>query len=158
MARRLSDILRRFRPAVVPGPAGPAGVPVDRVAQAEAELAAVFAALEPAMGEAARARERGRADAERRRKESIEEADRIVAAARARVDAERARAASMQLAAIDADRARLTAEADAEAERIRQTAAARLPGLVEEIVAAVWATAGVLPRGSAAPGHEELTG
>jgi hypothetical protein len=47
VARTLADTLRRFRPTVAPGAAGPAGIPADRATQAAAEQAAVFAALEP---------------------------------------------------------------------------------------------------------------
>jgi hypothetical protein len=39
------QFLSRFRPAPVPGPAGPGSVPVDRTAEAAAELAPVFALL-----------------------------------------------------------------------------------------------------------------
>ena len=78
MARTLADILRRFRPAVAPGPAAPAGVPADRVMEAEAELAVVFAALGPAVTEASTLVEQARADADRRQQAGVEEAQRIV--------------------------------------------------------------------------------
>lgn len=39
------QFLGRFRPTAVPGAPGPSGVPVDRAAEASAELAPVFALL-----------------------------------------------------------------------------------------------------------------
>ena len=78
MARTLGDILRRFRPAVAPGPAAPAGVPADRVAEAEAELAVVFAALAPTVAEATRLVEEATTEAERRRHAAHQEAQRML--------------------------------------------------------------------------------
>lgn len=141
MARALSDILRRFRPAVAPGPAGPAGVPADRVAEAAAELAPVFAALERAVADGRLLREAARADAHRRRRHATEEAEQIVAEVRGQLDAVRAEAASARLTALDAERASLEAEARAEADRVRQVAGARLPAVVAQVVAGVQATA-----------------
>lgn len=143
VARTVSDILRRFRPAVAPGPAAPAGVPVDRVAEAEAELAAVFAALEPAVAEAQAMRGRAGRDAAERRRAAAEEAERIVADARASVDAVRAAAAAARLAALDEERAALDEEARVEAERVARVAGERLPAIVARVVEGVWATAGL---------------
>lgn len=145
MAPTLSEILRRFLPAVAPGPAGPVGVPADRVGEAEAELAAVFAALEPAVGDAQRLREQAQADADRRRQQGAGEAGWIMAEARARLDAVRAEAVSAGLAALDEERASLEREARAEVERVRRVAAARLPEVVAEVIAGVWTTAGLPP-------------
>jgi len=145
VASTLSQILRRFRPAVAPGPAGPAGVPADRGAEAEAELAAVFAALEPSVADARRVREEARADAGRRRRHGLEEAERIVAEARNRLDAVRAEAASAQLAALDAERATLEGNARAEVDRVERLAEARVPDLVAQVVARVRMTGGPLP-------------
>jgi hypothetical protein len=156
VATTLSQILRRFRPAVTPGPAGPAAVPVDRVAEVEAELAAVFAALEPAVTAAREVREQAAGDADRRRQQGEEEAERIVAAARARLDAVRAEAASAGLAALDAERAVLDADSRAEVERVRQVADERLAGLLSEVLAEVWATAGLSTATAADVGRFEV--
>ena len=158
MATTLSQILRRFRPAVAPGPAGPAAVPADRVAEVEAELAGVFAALEPAVTAAREVRERAGGDADRRRQQGVEEAERIVAAARARLDAVRAEAASAGLSALDAERAALDADARAEVERVRQVADERLGGLLSEVLAEVWATAGPSTATAADVGRFEVAG
>lgn len=143
MVRPLSDILRRFRPAVAPGPAGPAGVPVDRVAEAEAELARVFVALEPAVAEAEQVRQSARLAADARRRDAIEAAEQIVAAARGRLDILRAEAASAQITALAGARAALDAEARAEVDRVRGLAAARSGEIVAHALAGVWATAGM---------------
>ncbi len=150
MARTLSDILRRFRPTVAPGPAGPAGVPADRLQEAEAELAPVFAALESAVGDARGRREQAQADEDRLRRQGVDEAERILTEARGRLDAVRAEAASTGLAALDEQRSRLEAEARAEARRVHDVAEARLPEVVVRVVGRVWATGG-LPSG--APGR-----
>ena len=49
----LRDYVRRFRPAGAPGAAAPAGVPADRGAELDAELAGVFEELRGASEEAA---------------------------------------------------------------------------------------------------------
>ena len=143
----LADILRRFRPAVAPGPAAPAGVPADRVMEAEAELAVVFAALGPAVTEASALVEQARVDADRRRQAGVEEAQRIVDGARARLDSVRAEAANARLAESGAERAALEAETSAEIERTREFAAGRLPGLVGAVLGGIWATADPGPSG-----------
>lgn len=157
MARVLADSLRRFKPAVAPGAAGPPGTPIDQAEEAAAELAAVFAALEPVHVAAGRVRAEARADAERRRRQGMEEAERILAGARARRDAVRAEAASRQLAALDEARATIDAGAKAEAERVRQVAEQRLPGIVARVVDGVWETAG-LPATTAATAPVEAAG
>jgi len=145
MARTLGDILRRFRPSVAPGPAAPAGVPADRTVEAEAELAVVFAALQPAVTEAATLAEQARVEADRRRQAAIEEAQHIVDDARARLESVRAQAASTRLAALDAERAALEAQTRTEVERVGDLAAAHLAGLVAAVLGRIWATAGLAP-------------
>ena len=158
VARTLSEILRRFRPAVAPGPAGPAGVPADRVAEARAELADVFVALEPAVTAARQMRERARADADRRRQQGVEQAERIRAEARGRLDAVRAEAASVHLAALDVDRAALEADARSEAERVQQVIGARLPRVVAQVIAQVWDTGGLPATTAAVAPRDEVAG
>lgn len=143
MARTLSDILRRFRPAAAPGPAAPPGVPVDRTAESAAELAPVFAALDPAVEEADRRGVAARAEADRRRRRAAEEAGRILADAQSRVEAVRSEAAATALASIDEQRAALERDANAEAARVHEVSEATRADLVARIVADVWRTAGL---------------
>lgn len=138
------QFLGRFRPAAVPGSAGPGGVPVDRVAEASAELAPVFALLDETEDEVARI-----------------VADRADRARRIRADAEQAAAGIEADAAAHAPQARATAARDvqgsAEGEPVstdralpEQLAAERLLVLVDRAVAGVRALLG-LPDAPAAP-------
>jgi len=145
MARTLGDILRRFRPAVAPGPAAPAGVPADRVAEAEAELAVVFAALAPTVAEATRLVEEATTEAERRRHAAHQEAQRMLGDATARLDAVRSATTTARLAELDASRAALEAATRAEVGRLALVAEECLPGLVAVVIARVWETAGLAP-------------
>jgi hypothetical protein len=158
MARALSDILRRFRPAVAPGPAGPAGVPADRVAEAAEELAGVFVALEDAVGEARAIRDEAHAAADRDRRQGAADAAAILADARARLEAVRAEAASSHLAELDAERAAIEAGARAEAERVGRVSEDRLPALVAKVVAGVWAGVDGTESGRAASEQDEAAG
>ena len=151
MARSLSDILRRFRPAVTPGPPAPAAVPSDLMAAAEAELAPVFAALEAATTAARQVRDEARGQAERRRRDATATAGDLLAQTRSSVDAVRADAAAKRLATLDEDRAQLQRSARAEARRVTRVGATRQGDLVEEVVAEVRATAG-LPGADRPPG------
>lgn len=157
MAPTVRDILRRFRPAVAPGPAAPAGVPADWVAEAETELAAVFTALAPTQADARRVVAEARADAARAAEAAAEEANGILDAARTRLEAVRLEAASAHLAALDSERAAVDAAARAEAGRIRDVAARRLPELVDEVLDEVWGIAG-LAAGTRATRARRRTG
>lgn len=142
------DILRRFRPVAAPGPPAPAGVPADRRAEAEAELAVVFAALAPTLAEARRIREEGRAVAEARRRSGADEAGRILADARARVDEVRVEAAATVLATVEAERSAVDAAVVAEVERIRAVSAERSAAVVAAVIDAVRAFARSAPATS----------
>lgn len=134
MARTLPEILRRFRPAVAPGPPAPAGVPVDRRAETEAELAVVFAALVSTTAAANDLREQARAEADRRRAQGTQDAQRLLSDARSRLTAVRADAATALLSSLDEERAELQHEAQAEATRLRQRADERLPEVVANVI------------------------
>ncbi|TDD40841.1 DivIVA domain-containing protein [Saccharopolyspora elongata] len=88
--RGIRGFFERFRPAGTPGAAARPGVPVDRVAEASAELAPVFALLEDAEVEARQVRANGREESARIRQEARERAEAIVADANARAGAVRA--------------------------------------------------------------------
>lgn len=142
------DFLDRFRPAGSPGSASAIGVPADRRADAEEELAPVFAALQDADRRCAdlqrQADEEARRELERARKTASE----LVDHARSRCADERAATA-----------ARAAGEAASEADRIldrgrraagedRATAERRSPELVAQAVARAraWAAeAGEVP-------------
>jgi hypothetical protein len=135
----IGDILQRFRFHGVPGAPAPAGVPVDRVAAIEAELAPVFSLLEAAQQSAAELVEAATADAARRRSEAMGHAQRVLAQARLDSVAARADSAAGRLALVDVRCRALTDDARAEAERIARVAAERTPGLAEELVRRVLA-------------------
>jgi flagellar biosynthesis/type III secretory pathway protein FliH len=117
----------------VPGAPVSAGVPVDRRAELEAELAPVLARLERPQREAEAIVAAARAEADRRRSLAVEKATQLVAQARAAAEAERRRAASDRLAGVDAERQSLLVAAAAEVERINRTAKERVPSLVTEL-------------------------
>jgi len=85
----IQDFLQRFRPAGAPGAPGRAAVPADRVAEATAELAPVFAALADVHPEVDGIRSRAVARAAARRRAAAEEAERIRADAPSRRAARR---------------------------------------------------------------------
>ena len=158
MARSPSDILRRFRPAVAPGPAGPAGVPADRAAEKEAELGVVFAALASDVAAARHEVDVARADASSRAQKAAEEASAILARARGDLDAVRAEAARPVLSALDAERTRIEAEARVEVERVGRVSEARIPDIVDQVVAAVWSTADLSTGASRGGRRHEAVG
>jgi cell division septum initiation protein DivIVA len=102
------DFLNRFRPAGTPGAAARAGVPVDRAAEAAAELEPILALLAEAESASATVRERAQQDAKDIREQARARADSLVAEARARADGERATAAARARARGQAESARLT--------------------------------------------------
>jgi hypothetical protein len=131
------DLLRRFRPAGTPGAAARPGVPVDRAAEAAAELAPVLARLAGVQAECGRLREQARRDAEELRQRAREQAAALVAAARERAAGERAEAAARARAGADAESARQVAEAERQATALRELAERRLPDYVARVVAMV---------------------
>ena len=145
------DFLSRFRPAGTPGAAARAGVPVDRAAEAAAELEPILALLAEAESARAAVRERARQDAEDIRERARARADGLVAEARARADGERA-AAARACARGQAESARLTGQAERRATARRELAEQRLPGYVGRVAAMVRTAGGE----TVAPGQEDL--
>jgi vacuolar-type H+-ATPase subunit H len=134
------DFVRRFRPAGAPGPAAPAGVPSNRIAELAAELAPVFDALRELNGQAADLiAEAGRA-ADRRRADAVAEAEELVTDARRRAEASRAAAASAAVEDAVEERDALLDGARRDAAEINRRAAERLPRLVDRVVAVVRTT------------------
>ncbi|HKA69890.1 MAG TPA: hypothetical protein VKG85_12320 [Actinomycetes bacterium] len=90
----LRDMLDRFRRAGTPGPAGRAGVPVDRAAERAAELEPVLALVDPTSVECEWIRTHAAADADRIREQAATRAANLVATARGQAAGVRAEAAT----------------------------------------------------------------
>lgn len=144
------DFLQRFRPAGAPGAAARSGVPADRVAELEAELAPVFVALAATEAEAAALRQEAAEEADQIRADAKRAADATVTEARMRADA--VRQAAFAAARAEAAGAGRDAVAAAEREvlRIQERVVDRSDGLVTLAVDGVLATLG-LPRRAGAP-------
>jgi cell division septum initiation protein DivIVA len=145
------DFLNRFRPAGTPGAAARAGVPVDRPAEAAAELEPILALLAEAESAGVAIRERARQDAKGIREQARARADSLVAEARARAEGERAVTAAGARARGQAESARLTGQAERRAAARREWAEQRMPGYVARMVAMVRTAgeeAGTTGRGS----------
>ena len=125
----MGDFLERFR--------GTRGVPAAVGEEAASELVPVFAALDAFELEAAAAREHTERVAAHRRFKAEEGAKEILAVAKSLADSERGDALKAGLRAADVQASQLVAEAEADARRIGETGRARLPGLVDEVVARV---------------------
>jgi len=142
----VGNILQRFRFHGVPGVPAPAGVPVDRAREIEAELAPVFSLVESAQHRASLLVEEATADAVHRRGESAERSHRMLAQARLDADIARAESAAARLTQAEMQSRALIAEARSEAQRIDRVAAERTAGLVEEVVGRVLEMGEQVPR------------
>jgi vacuolar-type H+-ATPase subunit H len=128
-AGQVGSILERFH--------GTGGVPAAVGEETVLELVPVFAALDAFESEAAEMRERAEAMAAHRLHEAEEGAKEILADARSLADSERGDALKAGLRAADVEASQIVAGAEADAARIDERGHARLPGLVDEIVARV---------------------
>jgi hypothetical protein len=135
----LRDFLTRFRPVGTPGAAMARGVPADRVAEREAELAPVLALLAETQQDAARVRREADEQAEQRRLRAREQADAIMTDARRRAEAERAAAAARVSTLASDERRRAEITAAQRAARVRAIAAQRMPGMLDRALAPVLA-------------------
>ncbi|WP_298460826.1 hypothetical protein [uncultured Cellulomonas sp.] len=131
---RVRDLLYRFRPAGAPGVAGPAGVPVDRAADAAAELDDVLHDVAEVERTCEGLRAAARRDAERTTSEAAQRAAGLVSAAQARADEERAAAAAAARAADEPACAELLAHAERTAAEVGRTAEERIPLYVDAVV------------------------
>lgn len=143
----LRDALDRFRRAGTPGPAARAGVPVDRVAEAAAELEQVFTALADTQLECRHAREVAAQQADEVRREAQRRAAQLVEDARRRSESVRAEAAATERVKTDTEAAKLSADATLQAARVTAAASERMTGYVARVVDLVLDTG----RGSDAP-------
>ncbi|MGW4561136.1 hypothetical protein ACWEN3_01615 [Streptomyces sp. NPDC004561] len=130
----LRDFLERFRPAGTPG-ASATGVPVDRTAEREAELAPMLAQLTGVQQRAADVRVAAEKAAQTLRQEAAGEAERLVAAAGEQAPGVRQQAAEpvVQQALREAEAVRT--EGNRTASAVRERAGERMPHLVDVAVA-----------------------
>lgn len=126
--------LERFRPSGTPGAAAGAGVPADRVAEREVELAAVFDQLIATEALAAQIRAEGSTCADERHSASEAAARQQVAAARRDAEKVRREASSRIAAQSDLETATTLAEAEDAAAAIRQHAARVRPAYRDRVV------------------------
>lgn len=143
----LRRLFRRLRPAGTPGAAAGAGVPVDRRAELEAELAPVFRALAPSEAEHAAMLDDAARAASHARQRADAHAQRLLADAAAQAPRVQAEAAAAARRPAQTDVRRILGAAQRESERIRHRAESVLPGLVAEAVDLVGRSAG--PQDSA---------
>jgi hypothetical protein len=143
--RGVREVFDRFRPAAVPGAAGPVGVPSDRRAAAFAELEPVFAALTDVQETVAAIRRAGRDRAARTRAEAAREAEAIVARARSMSGTERADAASQIHRTARAELAEVMTGAERVAVRARRVGRQQIPTLRQNVVDLVRAELGIRP-------------
>lgn len=131
----LRDTLDRFRPAATPGAPGRRGVPVDRAAERESELASLFAVLAGTERAAAEIRQRAAAEADRVRRDAQRRAEAVVADARVRTDALRAGAAAHARASAEQERERARQAATSVREQLSRRVDERLPIMVARATA-----------------------
>ena len=124
--------LSRFRGGV-PGAPLRAGVPLDRRAELEAELAVVFDLLEAPQREAAAIVSEAQAEAARRRSRAAEEAAQLIAQADHDAGAEQSAAAASLSAKAEIEGRSFAAAAQTEADRIERTARERAPAVIEQL-------------------------
>lgn len=125
----IGGFLERFR--------GTGGVPAAVGEEPVLELVPVFAALDAFEFEAAEVREHTKNIAAHRLHNAEEGVKEILAAARGLADSERGDALKAGLRAADVEASQIVARAEADARRTDETGRARLPGLVDEVVARV---------------------
>ncbi|MBI3688250.1 MAG: hypothetical protein HY241_13110 [Actinobacteria bacterium] len=155
----IRELLARFRPAAVPGAATAAGVPADRRASIEAELAPVLAVLATVGSECAGIRSAAHAEALRRRDDAAGRAHALVARARADAPAQSAAAAAVVQRIAEAELAELATSAEREAIRVRQQVRRRMPDLVADVRDRVRAElTGLVSAQLLEPSHEDGMG
>jgi hypothetical protein len=134
----LQDLLRRFRPLVVPpGRAGPATVPVDRTADQMAELADLLAAIDAIDDEAERVDDDTRQRASQAEAAAGLAATQLTSSAQERAAQERAKAyAERRQLHEDAIRLQLEAATE-EGHRIERASRERMPASIDDVLRCV---------------------
>ena len=129
--------LDRFRASGTPGAAAGAGVPADRVAERNVELAPVFEQLSDTEAEARRIRSEAADAAATRRDSAAEESRRLVSTARRDAESVRRDAASRIAARAERETAATLQAAQADAAAIRAHVESTLPSYTDRVVALV---------------------
>ena len=129
------NILDRFRPAGTPGAAGRPGIPVDRSADATAELTAMLALLDDAQEEAARTRQAAVDRAQEIRLNAHRQAAELVAKARDDAETVRAQSEADELREAGAGEDDMRRQTEAEIAQLRQRADKRLAHDVDIVTA-----------------------
>lgn len=144
----LRDTLNRFRRAAAPSAPGRRGVPADRAAERESELASLFAGLAETERIAADIRQQAAVEADRMRKDAWLRAEAVVAEAVVRAEASRSDAAAHARASANRERARARLATLDVAEQQGHRTAERLPGLVARAVSLALDELGTTRAGS----------
>jgi len=137
--------LDRFRGTGTPGAAAGAGVPADRVAERDAELADVFERLAAIEARARQIRADAQDRAEDRSRSAAAQQQRIRAAAHRDADADRRDAAARVSAVADAETQEALERADRDAEAIAAHAEQVVPVLADQVLTSVADRLGVEP-------------
>ncbi len=134
---RVRDLLSRFRPSGAPGAPSAAGVPVDRTAELDAELAPVFAQLAPTERSCEAVVEAALAEAAGVRERAAERVRTLLATAAEDAPAERASAAAARHTGRLDEAAEVERAAEGEVAELRTRTARLLPGYVEEVATSI---------------------
>lgn len=126
--------LDRFRTSGTPGAAGGAGVPADRLAERDVELAGVFSQIADTEAAAREMRLDARHRAQALRESAAHESRRLLATARREAESDRRDAAARVAEQSEHETAQTLAAAADEAAAIRQHAATALPGYAGRVV------------------------
>ena len=135
--------LDRFRSSGTPGAAAGAGVPADRIAERDVELASVFSQIDDTEATASRIRTDAGQRAQAIRDEAAAERRRVLATARRDAEVERREAAARIAERSEHETAETLAAAQHEADAIREHAATALPAYTDRVVALVLERIGV---------------
>lgn len=129
--------LDRFRAIGTPGAAAGAGVPADRVAERDVELAALFEQVSDVEAAVRSIRSEARQRAHELRESAAAQSRGLMATARRDADSERRNAAARIAARSEEETAHTLASAAAEAAAIREHAEAAVPIYADRVVAMV---------------------
>lgn len=138
--------LDRFRASGTPGAPAGAGVPADRVAERDAELAAVLSHVDPYEDDARRIRAEAQARAEKRIEDALAQRQRILLASRHDAEAQRRDAAAQVAALSEAQTRKALEDAQVEAEAVTTWAETMIAPLVDQVLATVADRLGVSPE------------
>lgn len=137
--------LERFRASGTPGAAAGAGVPADRSAEREVELAALFERLAAVEATAAQIRSDGEDRADQHQQAAIAQSRQTLASARQQAEVERREAAARISARAQHETQQALDRAQAEADAIAQHARQETPTYVDRVVGEVLARLGLDP-------------